>query len=173
MGDTAGGDELHGGENGGSGHVDMKPSAEYLLGLGYGGGGGGGSGLSRKDGVSAGSTSAPSSAALTAYPPPAESPANTGMPHIYIYIYFFFCLRDKGFFSLSSDFLHYDTTILQRIRIIVGDARFEPGTSAPEVWCAIPMSNHISKCATAPFLCHLPLQYFPSCDPQILISILQ
>ena len=87
MGDTAGGDELHGGENGGSGHVDMKPSAEYLLGLGYGGGG---SGLSRKDGVSAGSTSAPSSAALTAYPPPAESPANTGMPHIYIYIFIYF-----------------------------------------------------------------------------------
>ena len=26
--------------------------------------------------------------------------------------------------------------ILQRIRIIVGDAGFEPGTSAPEVWCA-------------------------------------
>ena len=25
--------------------------------------------------------------------------------------------------------------ILQRIRIIVGDAGFEPGTFAPEVWC--------------------------------------
>ena len=25
---------------------------------------------------------------------------------------------------------------LQSIRIIVGDARFEPGTFAPEVWCA-------------------------------------
>ena len=28
--------------------------------------------------------------------------------------------------------------ILQRIRIIVGDAGFEPGTSAPEVWWAKP-----------------------------------
>ena len=26
--------------------------------------------------------------------------------------------------------------ILQRIRIIVGDAGFEPGASASEVWCA-------------------------------------
>ena len=26
--------------------------------------------------------------------------------------------------------------ILQRIMIIVGDAGFEPGTSAPEAWCA-------------------------------------
>ena len=35
--------------------------------------------------------------------------------------------------SLSTlTFLHYYTMILQRIRIIVGDAGFEPGTSAPE-----------------------------------------
>ena len=40
------------------------------------------------------------------------------------------------------------TMILQRIRTIVGDAEFEPGTSAPEVWCAIPMSHHISKWTT-------------------------
>ena len=33
-------------------------------------------------------------------------------------------------------FLQYFTMILQRIRIIVVDAGFEPGTSAPEVWCA-------------------------------------
>ena len=32
--------------------------------------------------------------------------------------------------------LHYDTKILQRIAIIVGDAGIESGTSAPEVWCA-------------------------------------
>ena len=30
--------------------------------------------------------------------------------------------------------LHYYTMILQRIRIIVGDAGFESGTSAPEAW---------------------------------------
>ena len=32
--------------------------------------------------------------------------------------------------------------ILQRIRIIVGDAGFEPGTSAPEVWCATNVPLH-------------------------------
>ena len=31
--------------------------------------------------------------------------------------------------------LQYYTMILQLPRIIVGDAGFEPGTSAPEVWC--------------------------------------
>ena len=34
--------------------------------------------------------------------------------------------------------------ILQSIRIIVGDAGLEPGTSAPEVWYAIPKSHRIS-----------------------------
>jgi hypothetical protein len=82
MSDTVGGDELHGGggggENGGvGGHVDMKPSAEYLMGLGYGGVGGGG-GMGRKDGTGAAPSSSSSSAAITAYPPPTESPANSG-----------------------------------------------------------------------------------------------
>ena len=35
--------------------------------------------------------------------------------------------------------------ILQRPRIIVEDAGFEPGTSAPEVWRTIPLSHHISE----------------------------
>ena len=43
------------------------------------------------------------------------------------FVYFFY-LRWK-FYSNA----HY-TMILQRIRIIVVDAEFEPGTSAPEVW---------------------------------------
>ena len=34
--------------------------------------------------------------------------------------------------------------ILQRIRIIVRDAGFEPGTSAPEVWCAINEPSHLT-----------------------------
>ena len=34
--------------------------------------------------------------------------------------------------------------ILQRIRITVGDARFEPGTSAPKVCGALQMSHHTS-----------------------------
>ena len=36
--------------------------------------------------------------------------------------------------------------ILQHIRIIVGDARFEPGTSAPEVWCATNEPPILNKC---------------------------
>ena len=48
---------------------------------------------------------------------------------------FFFCLRGRSP-SLPSLSLHYDTISLQRIRIIVRDAGFEPGTSAPEVWSA-------------------------------------
>ena len=33
--------------------------------------------------------------------------------------------------------------ILQRIGIIVGDAGFEPGTSAPDVWCATNEPPHL------------------------------
>ena len=35
--------------------------------------------------------------------------------------------------------------ILQRIRIIVEDAGFEPGTSAPEVWCSTNEPPHLQK----------------------------
>ena len=43
----------------------------------------------------------------------------------------------KDFFLPYPEFcLRYDTEILQHIRIIELDAGFEPGTSAPEVWCA-------------------------------------
>jgi hypothetical protein len=85
MGDSVGGgDELHGGDNGsGGGHVDMKPSAEYLMGLGYGGGG-----LVRKEGVGVSASASSSSTAITAYPPPAESPANTGTSHTKIFAAF-------------------------------------------------------------------------------------
>ncbi len=77
MGDGGGGgDDLHSGDNGvgGNSHVDMKPSAEYLMGLGYGGGGGV---VGRKDGGGG------SSALTAAYPPPAESPANSGKAHFF------------------------------------------------------------------------------------------
>jgi hypothetical protein len=77
MGDGGGGgDDLHSGDNGvgGNSHVDMKPSAEYLMGLGYGGGGV----VGRKDGGG-------SSALTAAYPPPAESPANSGKAHFFIF----------------------------------------------------------------------------------------
>ena len=54
----------------------------------------------------------------------------------YIIMYFlkiFFGLR--GRFPSLPRVLHYYTMILQRSRIIVGDAGFVPGTFAPEVWC--------------------------------------
>ena len=57
-----------------------------------------------------------------------------------------FCLRGR-FPSLPSVFLRYYTMILQRIRILVGYAGFEPGTSAPEIWCAskVPPHLHLSS----------------------------
>ena len=60
------------------------------------------------------------------------------------------CLQLLGIFfgsrvgsSLYPEIFY--TMILQRIRIIVGDAGFESGTSAPEVWCATTTSHHISS----------------------------
>ena len=68
------------------------------------------------------------------------------LPEFWIWIrnnWIFFCLR-VWFPSLLWDFLHYYTMILQRIRIITGDAGFKPGTSAPEKSGSLPMSHHIS-----------------------------
>ena len=49
------------------------------------------------------------------------------------YIYF---LASGGGSPLYPEILQYFTMILQRPRIIVGDAGFKPRTSAPEVWRA-------------------------------------
>ena len=46
-------------------------------------------------------------------------------------------------FPLYPEISFYFTMILQRYRIIVGDARFETGTSAPEVWCATNEPPHL------------------------------
>ena len=54
----------------------------------------------------------------------------------------FFCPRGR-FPSLPWDFCTLFTMILQRIRIIVGDAGFEPGTSASEVWCTSNEPPHL------------------------------
>ena len=60
------------------------------------------------------------------------------------FLFLSFCLRGR-FPSLSWNVLQYYTVFLKRIRIIVGDAGFKPGTSAP---CApsgaLQMSHHIS-----------------------------
>ena len=43
-------------------------------------------------------------------------------------------MASGGGSPLYPEILQYCTMILQRIRIIVVDAGFEPGTSATEVW---------------------------------------
>ena len=48
-----------------------------------------------------------------------------------------------GLTFYSELFLQYFTMIMQRIRIIVEDAGFELGTSAPEVWCATDEPPHL------------------------------
>ena len=48
-------------------------------------------------------------------------------------------------FPLYPEILYFITIILQRIRIIVGDAGFEPKTSAPEVWCATNEPPHLLR----------------------------
>ena len=89
-------------------------------------------------------------------------------------------------------FLHYDTMILQSITFIVGDAGFELGTSAPEVWCATNEPPHlhllfVSPLTVSPSLCpslslysisftlyHSPsptLYLFISLSPLILVSM--
>ena len=49
----------------------------------------------------------------------------------FVCLYFFYL---GGGFPLYPEILQYYTIFLQRIRIIVVDAGFEPGTSATEVW---------------------------------------
>ena len=59
-----------------------------------------------------------------------------------IFLKIFFCLR---VWFHPEIFLHYYTMILQRIRVIVGDVGFEPGTFDPEVWCATNEPPHLQK----------------------------
>ena len=66
-----------------------------------------------------------------------------------IRIYYFVCFLFVCFFAsgggspLYPEFLLYETMILQRSRIIEGDAGFEPGTSASEVWRATNEPPHL------------------------------
>ena len=46
---------------------------------------------------------------------------------------------------LYPEFSTLYTMILQRIKIIVGNAGFEPGTSAPKVWCTTNEPPHLSS----------------------------
>ena len=73
----------------------------------------------------------------------------------FLFSFFLFFASGVGSPLYPEFFLLYYTIILQRIRIIVGDAGFEPGNSAPEVWCATdepphlqPMSHCISPMST-------------------------
>ena len=55
----------------------------------------------------------------------------------------FFCLGSR--FLYAEIFLHYYTMILQRIRIIVRDAGFEPRTSVPENWIVFSRSLGVGE----------------------------
>ena len=63
-------------------------------------------------------------------------------------------------FPLYPEILYFITMILQHIRIIVGEAGYEPGTSAPEVWCttnhhiSIELS-HLQRAITSPMSHHI------------------
>ena len=64
----------------------------------------------------------------------------------FFYFFFFvFFLASGGGSPLYPEILQYYTMILQRIRIIVVDAGFEPGTSAPEVWRATNEPPHLQR----------------------------
>ena len=65
----------------------------------------------------------------------------------FCYFLHLFCLRGR-FPALPWDFLYYYTMVLQLIKIIVGDAGFEPGTSAPKVWCATNEPPHLQDLPT-------------------------
>ena len=68
---------------------------------------------------------------------------------------FVFMLKDFSlfFFIFFLPQVYY-TMILQRIRIIVGDAEIKPGTSTKEAWCAIPMSHHPIICINYRLFCN-------------------
>ena len=57
--------------------------------------------------------------------------------------FFVYFLSSGGGSPLYPELLQYNTMILQRIRIIVFDAGFEPEISAPEVWCATNEPSHL------------------------------
>ena len=67
-----------------------------------------------------------------------------GRFNIFVWLYFFvYFLASDGGSPLYLETLQYYTMILQRHRIIVGETRFETGTSAPEVWCAANEPPHV------------------------------
>ena len=54
-------------------------------------------------------------------------------------------MASGGGSPLYSEILQYCTMILQRIRITVVDAGFEPGTSATEVWLTTNEPPHLQN----------------------------
>ena len=62
---------------------------------------------------------------------------------ILVIFFLYIFLASSGGSPLYPEILQYYTIILQRIRIIVVDAGFEPGTSAPEVWRATNEPPHL------------------------------
>ena len=81
---------------------------------------------------------------------------------IFIFFFLYIFLPQVEVPPSTLNFLQYYTMILQRPRIIVGEAGFEPGTSDSEVWRATKVattspSHHISKATTSPKPPHLQI----------------
>ena len=66
--------------------------------------------------------------------------------------------------------MSYDTVILLRIRIIVGDAGFDPGTSDPRILCAITSQKYLG--GEQPGLLALFLQFLADTVQLFLQSLL-
>ena len=60
-------------------------------------------------------------------------------------VFVFYCLGGIGFPLYPGIFSTVHTMILQRIKIIMGEAGFEPGTSAPKAWCASNEPPHLQN----------------------------
>ena len=68
---------------------------------------------------------------------------------MYFFFFLYIFLASGGGSPLYPEILQYYTMILQRIRIIVVDAGFEPETSAPEVWRATNEPPHRQRATTS------------------------
>ena len=71
------------------------------------------------------------------------------------FVQYIFCLRGQ-FPSLYPQLysVHYITMILQRIKIVVGDAGFDPGTSAPEV-CMVSLNQWTNTKRRYDYFCNV------------------
>ena len=72
-------------------------------------------------------------------------PATNWFKYLLFFLFFYIIFSSGVSFPLYPEIFYIITMILQRIRIIVGDAGFEPGTCAPEVWSGLVILIKICK----------------------------